>query len=515
MSEHTKPNVKKKKKTRMGLILLITFLVSALIGGSILLTDHYKTIEYENYIWDSYSITITLNYYEGTRKMITTLINDMVELDTPPEIENHTFLGWKNSSGELLPPSMIKAKTTEEYTACYIIALDTVHHVPYLFADEYGRFHADEELTRGDAARMIWSVLAEQPEPDSWFADIDESSECAVPAAVLKSIGISEGSRFYPEESITRGELVQMLAAFYPPAEEEHAFQDIRVGSEEYSAFCTAVEKGWVKEGDRIQPAEKISRIDAVRLMNRVLGRDDTPETEEEMVGGMLEYVPGDPYYLPLAEAAVAHESSFTGENEKWESSEPLEKYPEGFLLIGTKLYDIDSGGHIVRNTEVDGFSFGPDGIYTSGNPELDVLVNNVIDSLYTEGMPKEELLHELFVYTIEAFTYLRRTYYKYGDTTYAQEAAYVMLSTGKGNCYCYAGTFCMFARALGYNAVVYSGTVGENRAPHGWCEIIIDDVPYICDAELMCVHKSQGKQLDMYMKGYDDIRGWTYVRYV
>ena len=73
-----------------------------------------------------------------------------------------------------------------------------------------------------------------------------------------------------------------------------------------------------------------------------------------------------------------------------------------------------------------------------------------------------------------------------------------------------------MFARSLGYNAVVYSGSVGKDREPHGWCEIIIDEVPYICDAELMMRRRtSGGPELDMYMKRYEELRGWTYVRYV
>ena len=97
---------------------------------------------------------------------------------------------------------------------------------------------------------------------------------------------------------------------------------------------------------------------------------------------------------------------------------------------------------------------------------------------------------------------------------TYAQKEAYLMLTTGKGNCYSYAGTFCMFARALGYNAVVFSGTVGAAFEPHGWCEIIEDGIPYICDAELVMKHRLSGKNYDMFFKQYDELRGWTYNRY-
>ena len=514
MSSHTK-TTEKKNRWRPVLILLGVFLCLALVLGSVLLTEHHNKIEYENYIWENYSVTVTLNYFDGTRKMITTLINEPVELDTPPQVEKHTFLGWENERGQLLSPSMISAQMNEEYTAKYIISLDTANHVPYFFPDENGFFHAEDDLSRGDAARMIYSVLAEKPVTTGGYVDIDTDSVYALPAAALRALGITSGSRFYPDESITRGELLQMLAAFFPPAEEGYSFQDVGEDDPAYDAFCTATEKGWIDSKGRMQPEKRITRIEAVLLVNKVLGRDDSPDVTEEQVGGILEYMPGDQYYLPIAEAAVSHTYTASGEKESWETSEPIEKLSEGFSLIGTRLYDIDADGHIVRSAEEEGFRFGSDGTYTSGNAELDVLVNEVIDSLYTEGMSREDLLHELFEYTISSFTYLRRTYYKYGDTTYAPEAAYVMLSTGKGNCYCYAGTFCMFARALGYNAVVYSGTVGKDREPHGWCEIIIEDVPYICDAELMMRRRSIGGELDMYMKRYEELRGWTYVRYV
>ena len=321
-----------------------------------------------------------------------------------------------------------------------------------------------------------------------------------------------------------------MLAKFYPSASEQYAFSDISEEDPVYGAFCTAAERGWVEYGDMIEacPDQGITRIDAVLLVNRILGRDSSELPPKEYVGGILEYKPGDDYYLPIAEAAVSHTYELSGKTEIWTSGDAFDKHPEGMLFIGGRLRYVGEDGHFASNVEVEGFtyeskrdtvvvegfSFDSNGMYTCGDPELDALVNEVIDSLYHEGMTRDELLYELFEYTVSSFKYLRRNYYKYGDMTYAKKEAYLMLTTRKGNCYSYAGTFCMLARALGYNAVVFSGTVGASFEPHGWCEIIQDGVPYICDTELVMKHRQNGKEYDMFFKQYDELKGWTYNRY-
>ena len=87
------------------------------------------------------------------------------------------------------------------------------------------------------------------------------------------------------------------------------------------------------------------------------------------------------------------------------------------------------------------------------------------------------------------------------------------MLSTGMGNCYCYAATFGELARAIGYDAQVCSGTVGMNRAKHGWVEIEIDGVNYIFDSELEMAGLKKNVYRDMYMMSPKVARTWNYKR--
>ena len=463
----------------------------------------------DNYIWDNYSVTVSQKYYDGTVKRTVTLVNEPVELEEPEAIEGRVFLGWENEQGELLSPRCIAASLTETYTAKYIVDLDRENRKPYIFPDEYGRFGLENEITRGEAATMIYSVLAEHDSPSEFYPDVPKDSECYQAASELKTLGVCGGGRFFPDDYLTLGELVQMLSAFYPAAEETEELSFLKPDSEYYSAFALADDKGWLGAAgiSDPDPYAPVSRGETVLFINAALDRSSDCIIPDSCATGILEYRPGDAMFIPLAQAAVGHTYEISDGKERWLTSECKAEHEEGIYFIGTGFYFIDAEGHFVRETEINGFKFGPDGVYTSGDPELDELIQTVLDEYYSPELSRDELLKKVFDYTVNSFKYKRRTFYKSGDRSYAVEAAKIMLSERTGNCYNYAATFCMLARALGYDAYVCSGVVGRDKDPHGWCEMLIDDVPYICDAELMM--KKPG--LDMYMKTYQQLSAWNY----
>ena len=110
------------------------------------------------------------------------------------------------------------------------------------------------------------------------------------------------------------------------------------------------------------------------------------------------------------------------------------------------------------------------------------------------ETMSREEKLRAMYEYVRDNFTYLRRHYYRIGDLTWPVEEALTMYSTGKGNCYCYCSAFWAAARGLGYDAKAVSGTYGEERAPHGWVEIITDGQRLTYDVEIEMTIRRDGK---------------------
>lgn len=169
--------------------------------------------------------------------------------------------------------------------------------------------------------------------------------------------------------------------------------------------------------------------------------------------------------------------------------------YPEeeGTFFVGTKLYCVGADGKpVINGTYGEYLTFGPDGAYTTGMPELDALLQEELQEyIDPENEPRMVMLRNLYNHVVADFEYLRRSYYEKGETGWEAEEAYVMLSTRKGNCYNYAAAFGYLARAIGFDAHIYAGTVrGMGTAdyptvnPHGWVEINFDGEWRLFDPE-------------------------------
>ena len=153
----------------------------------------------------------------------------------------------------------------------------------------------------------------------------------------------------------------------------------------------------------------------------------------------------------------------------------------EGTFFVGTKLYCVGADGRpVINGTYGKYLSFGPDGAYTTGDAELDELIQQELQQYVDpESEARMVMLRTLYNHVVDDFQYLRRSYYEKGETGWEAEEAKVMLSTRKGNCYNYAAVFGYLARAIGFDAYIYAGTVRgmgteDHPAvnPHGWVEI-------------------------------------------
>ena len=438
-----------------------------------------------------------------------------VSLDPPAPIEGYTFVGWENEWGELESRQSISLYEDTCYSAVYSVALKCEEHAPYMFADEYGLFRPNDVMTRGEAAQMLYSLLRVKVKGSSNFIDVPANAACYKAVAALKELNVVSGSRFHPDEPITRRELLEMLSAFYPAQPEEYEFADISKNDPDYALFCTAAAYGWIDSGSttELQPDAELSRYEIAVLMNRFLGRStegDRPDT----VGFVLDVTPEDDYYSDVAEAVIDHSYSVEGGAESWTSDFSAEKRPQGFFLAGTELYCISENGYVLKNTTIDGFSFDENGRYTSGMPALDELVQETLSGLIDDSMDQTEMLRAIYDYTVDNFTYLKGSLYDFRDTSWLNDEAYGMLSTGYGNCYGYAAALCQLARALGFDACVYSGKIGIADSEHGWVEMDIDGQTYIFDPEMeMAFWKDQYQTIDMFMMTYEEAARWHYTR--
>lgn len=156
-----------------------------------------------------------------------------------------------------------------------------------------------------------------------------------------------------------------------------------------------------------------------------------------------------------------------------------------------------------------------PDGLYHTGDPELDELLYAIVEEQTDESMTDEEKLHALYQYVSGSFGYLRRSCYEPGETGWENKEALTMLTERKGNCYNFAATFCLLARCIGYDAAAYSGTIygqaaeGQTRPPdrpHGWVEINIDGTDYIFDPDMQAVVAAWHGDDSFYMQ--EGVRG-------
>lgn len=438
-----------------------------------------------------------------------------ISLDPPAPIEGYTFVGWENEWGELESRQSISLYEDTFYSAVYSVALNCEEHAPYMFADEYGLFHPNQTMTRGEAAQMLYSLLSVKVKGSDNFIDVSADAACYKAVSALKELNVVSGSRFHPDEPITRRELLEMLSAFYPALPEEYEFGDVDKGDPDYAIFCTAAAYGWIDSGSaaELQPDAELTRYEIAVLMNRFLGRSTSGE-RPNTIGFVLDVAPEDGYYADVAEAVINHSYSLDNGRENWTSDVSVEKKERGFYLAGTELYFVSGNGCVLKNTTVDGFSFDESGRYTSGMPELDELVQETLFGLITDSMEQTEMLRAIYDYTVENFTYLKGSLYDFGDTSWLNEEAYSMLSTGYGNCYGYAAVLCQLARALGFDACVYSGKIGIADSEHGWVEMDIDGETYIFDPEMeMAYRKDQYKTIDMFMMTYEEAARWHYTR--
>ena len=126
-------------------------------------------------------------------------------------------------------------------------------HVSYIQGMGNGTFQPDSTLTRAQTAQMVFRLLAPGTAGGSYpcsYQDVAADAWYAVAVRTLCTLGLLEdGAFFRPDDPMTRGELADLLAHFYPQEAE---------GSVDAEESETAAEEGY------IQP-EDVARLKAFR----------------------------------------------------------------------------------------------------------------------------------------------------------------------------------------------------------------------------------------------------------
>ena len=375
-------------------------------------------------------------------------------------------------------------------------------HTPYLRGYGDGTIRPDDYLTLGEACQVFYGLLRARPEDRAEVPGVDKDKWYYDAVSLLAAGGILDLSRdgtILPEAAVGRGQFVLMLTRFFPELEEGScAYPDVPYGSPWRSAVAKAAAQGWITgfEDGTFRPNEPLTRAQAAAVLNRVLGRRADEEKLEEMLVVPLftDLEEGHWAYAELLEAAIDHTALCQGGREVWSAVQDERLYYEpGPVLLKGETYWAGEDGVLLRDTRVGELYFGPDGRYTCGDPEADTLIKGILAELAEPGTAREELLRAAFNYVRDSFAYLRRTEsYDYGATGWEVQEALTILTTGRGNCYCYAGAFALLARQLGYDAHAIAGGSNWTPRPHAWVEIAFDGVPFIFDTELEMAKKGQ-----------------------
>ena len=402
-------------------------------------------------------------------------------------------------------------------------------HEAYMSA-ENGFFEPEKPLTRAQAAQMVCTLagLTGEDAQEIIFADVAPENWYYAP--------IHTAAAYFMEEEKPAEE-----AAEEAQDEEPLLFRprDTALASELQDALTKALELPEAALPEGLEEAAPLTRADAARLVNGLLKRaPDETALRKVSFDLLLDVSKDDPAYFEILEATLPHEN-LEATAEQW-NAETLNVSPlragahtkkgagyvvdeEGCAIRKAGLFDFggwtylaedetgrifaDSslhrfeghvyyarrGGQLLKNAARGEYLFDENGRYTTGRENVDTLLDEAIAVFQEDGMTQDELLRACYDY-VRGYKYLGRNA-AYGPEVKTPpyenllDFAEKILTTGKGDCYNFAASFCLLARRLGFEADCIIGECGYvwNWRPiaHGWVEITQDGQTLLYDPQI------------------------------
>ena len=371
----------------------------------------------------------------------------LVALQDGPAIDGYIFSAWKGEDGEMVEEKEIYLNQNTTLTAVYGIAFKK-DHVPFL-TNEEGVFRPEDGITRAECAEMFYTLLDTDKVGSGSFEDVKKTDSYYTACATLKDLGVFSGNYFHPEDTVTHKEFSEMLSAF---------------------------SVSYLDNMEKPASEEEITRAECADIMCAILGRTGDSKDQKDALGTFLDVSPNREDFWAIAESTVKHEYTLENGKEVWTKCESFPEHGPGFFFVGTRLHYIDENGNPVIDGEAEGLTFNDRGEETSGDEELDKMVQEILkETVDPATETREEMLKDLYnyvVYSNDTYTYVGRNSYEVGDTSWVIDEAKTMLTKRSGNCYNFAAMFYELARAIGYDMQIYSGQVGPDHRAHAWTEL-------------------------------------------
>ena len=337
-------------------------------------------------------------------------------------------------------------------------------HAAYIHADEEGYYNPDRFLTRREAVEIFYEIAGKPRTSGKCYEDVTREDEFYYAASYCYANNLLDADRLNPDSIVTYSELAEMAAVYSGNSDAEDGLEPIA------------------------RKDDSINLYQATACINRYLGRNADEEYLKTLAGLIPDADMTNEYYPDLVEAAATHAANCSKDGEEWLTVNGYISLPQGFNYYMGGLYYIKEDGSAAVDEEINGFKFDESGRYTSGNEELDALVNAVLSEYITEDMTQLEKLAAVYNYLIYQCSYSYGNYYDTGTNYWATDEAISFLTNRMGNCYGYAAAMSALARAIGYDATPWAGMIISfkmRHVQHGWCEIQYEGQMYICDPEM------------------------------
>jgi hypothetical protein len=259
-----------------------------------------------------------------------------VNLDKTPIREGYTFTGWYADPELNVPVTSVVMDSSKTVYAGWEktgtpSALNDEDHFAYIIGYPNGMVDPEGIITRAEVATIFFRLLKDEVREANWsgtnnFSDVSEGSWFNNAVSTMAAMDIVKGyedGTFRPGDSITRAEFAAIAARFDEnAANSAPGFSDIS-GHWASVEIAKAARNGWITgyPDGSFKPDQKITRAEAMALVNRVLNRD--PEDPEDLLDDMIKWPDnmdtGKWYYLDVQEATNSHTYERTTKiTEKW-----------------------------------------------------------------------------------------------------------------------------------------------------------------------------------------------------
>ncbi|MDR2713797.1 MAG: S-layer homology domain-containing protein [Clostridiales bacterium] len=195
--------------------------------------------------------------------------------------------------------------------------LETEDHIKYIGGYPNGSVQPDGKITRAEVAIIFWRLLKTSSKNDDTknrFNDIKGNEGHAQAVNYLAAAGIIQGyedGNFRPFAAISRVEFAAIASRFDDlSTASANPFTDV---PEDYWAFgyiVSAYQKGWINgyPGGEFRPQSSISRAEAVKIVNCMLGRGIKLADLPESLPSYTDLTRTHWAYCEIMEASVSHE---------------------------------------------------------------------------------------------------------------------------------------------------------------------------------------------------------------